>query len=328
MVAIRGSWRYQFGKFVTRHRTIVAAGAAVLVTLIGGIVVSVHQTRVAQTERARAEARFNDVRNLANSLIFDVNEATADTPGNTPVRRLLLDRAVVYLDKLTTDAAGNPDLQRELAWGYQKLADVQGNDTEANLRQVNAAELSLRKAVALFAAVARARPTSIEDGLNLAMIHRAIATSDAYYPNGRKEIAQAIAVTSRLAALDPKSLKVTQERSVEYEIQGITQNVTGDRALATQSMRQALSLAEEVLRADPTLAHIHEDVAKAKLRLGMELASFGLHKEAEQQLQAAVDDYQRLTSRAAVPDLVRASAQAHSFLSQIESLRGLSVSAK
>jgi non-specific serine/threonine protein kinase/serine/threonine-protein kinase len=328
VVAIRGSWRYQLTKFAARNRTIVAAGATVLVTLIGGIIVSTHQARVAQTERARAEARFNDIRKLANSLIFDVNDAMADTPGNTPVRRLLLDRAVVYLDKLTIDAAGNPDLQRELAWGYQKLADVQGNDTEANLGQVKAAELSLRKAVTLFAAVAHARPTSIEDGLNLAMIHRAIATSDAYYPNGRKEIAQAIAITSRLAALDPKSIKVTQERSVEFVIQGITQNVSGDREMAAQSMRVALSLAEDALRADPRLTHIHEDIAKAKVRFGMQLSSFGLHAEAERQLQAAVDDYQQLASRAAVPELVRASAQAHSFLSQIESLRGLSVQAK
>ena len=50
-------------------------------------------------ERARAEKRFNDVRQLSDSLIFDVHDAIQNLPGATPARKLLLDRAVQYLDR-------------------------------------------------------------------------------------------------------------------------------------------------------------------------------------------------------------------------------------
>jgi non-specific serine/threonine protein kinase/serine/threonine-protein kinase len=322
VLAIRGRWRYQAGKFMVRNKTVVAAAAAVMAALVGGILVSTHQAHIAQAERARAEARFNDIRKLANALIFDVNEAMADTPGNTAVRKLLLDRAVEYLDKLSKDAAGNPDLQRELAWGYQKLADVQGNETEANLGQVSAAEQSLRKAAALFAAVARARPASIEDGLNLAMIHRSIAVSDAYYPAGREQIALALATTARLAALYPRNLQVAWERSLEFGIQGFTQNVGGDRSAALQSERQALSLAQEVQRTDPLFPHIQEGLAKAMLRLGNQLSSSGFQEEAEQRIQDAVAMYEQLAARGSNPQLIRATAQARMFLGRTRALRG------
>ena len=59
-------------KFARRHRLVVTAAAAVLLSLAGGLVAAGWQATVAQservraeTERARAQQRFNDVRQLA-----------------------------------------------------------------------------------------------------------------------------------------------------------------------------------------------------------------------------------------------------------------------
>jgi len=192
VLARQGTWSYRADKFVRRHRTSVAAAALVLLTLIAGIIVTLreaqiarHQAAIASTERARAEKRFNDVRKLSDSLIFDVHDAIQSLPGATPARKLLLDRAVEYLDSVSRDAEGDPDLERELAWGYQRLAVVQGSPSESNLGDLEAALASDRKALTLFERVASANTRETIDQLNVAMMHRILAYSTLTQAAGR-----------------------------------------------------------------------------------------------------------------------------------------------
>src|SRR5690606_14761070 len=96
----------------------VAAAALVLLSLVAGIVGTVWQAREARRERAIAERRFDDVRALANSALFDLHDAIRDLPGSTPARQLLVSNALTYLDRLSRDAGDRPDLKRELAAAY------------------------------------------------------------------------------------------------------------------------------------------------------------------------------------------------------------------
>jgi non-specific serine/threonine protein kinase/serine/threonine-protein kinase len=322
ITASKGSWRYRAGKFVARNKVAVTATAAVILALVGGIVMTTRQVRIARAERTRAENHFNDIRKLANSLIFDVNDSMADTPGNTTVRKLLLDRAVGYLDKLAQDAGGNVDLQRELAWGYQRLAVVQGNSVESNLGQVGAAEISNRKALALFEAVAKANPNSTSDQLNLAMVHRLLGQSDLYYPGDRPEIDKAISITDRLVQMDGANLKVKGERSLEYQLLGYSQEFAGDRAQSIESIRRFLALEQEILHSDPDYPHIREGVAKATIELGNQLAHVGLLDEAQRQVEAGTDAYQALAKQGTRPDIIRALAKSRTYLGQISLMRG------
>jgi eukaryotic-like serine/threonine-protein kinase len=327
ITASKGSWRYRAGKFVIRNKVAVTATAAVILALMVGIVMTTRQVRIARAERARAENRFNDIRKLANSLIFDVNDAMADTPGNTNVRKLLLDRAVGYLDKLAQDAGGNVDLQRELAWGYQRLALVQGSPVESNLGQVSAAEVSNRKAMALFEAVAKANPNSTSDQLNLAMLHRMLGLSDIYYPGGRPEIDKAISITDRLMQTDGTNLKVRGERALEYQLLGYSQDFAGDRAQAVESIRQFLAIEQEILRSNPDDPHIRQGAAKAMIELGNQLAHAGFLEEAERQAEAGTEAYKALEKPPQVkegtrPDIIRELAKSQIVLGQISLMRG------
>ena len=96
-------------------------------------------------ERAKAQKRFDDVRQFSNSLIFDIHDALQDIPGTTPARNLLLDRAVQYLDRVAKDADGDSGSAAGTGWAYQRLATVQGDATVSNMGQVSAAEVSSRK---------------------------------------------------------------------------------------------------------------------------------------------------------------------------------------
>ena len=60
-----------------------------------------------------------------------------------------------------------PICSAQLAWGYQKLAAVLGNTSQSNVGDIDAADKSLHKAIALFEAVYKANPGSVDDGLNL-----------------------------------------------------------------------------------------------------------------------------------------------------------------
>src|SRR5262249_43975555 len=146
-----------------RHTAAVVAAGIVAATLVAGVVVTAREAKIAESNRLRSQKRFEDVRKLSNSLIFEIHDSIETLPGATPARKLLLDRAVEYLDKLSSDAAGDADLQRELAWGYQRLAVIQGNSTESNLGNLDSALASDRKALVLFESVAKANPISTID---------------------------------------------------------------------------------------------------------------------------------------------------------------------
>ncbi len=140
---------YRAGRFVSRHRAAVAAAALVIVTMVGGAVSTLMQARIARAERAKAEHHFNDVRALANTFIFEIHDAIVKLPGSTPARALIAKKALTYLDSLAEDAAGDAALQRELADGYLRLGDVQGNFFSANLGDTAGALASYRKALAI-----------------------------------------------------------------------------------------------------------------------------------------------------------------------------------
>jgi eukaryotic-like serine/threonine-protein kinase len=162
-VLARGdSWRYRAARFVKRRKIGVAAAAAILITLIGGVIGTTWQARVARTQaqraqqaQARAEQRFSQVRRLANSLIFDYHDAIKDLPGATPVRVRLVRDALSYLNTLAQEAEGDPSLQRELAVAYRRVADVQGGSTRINLGDTKGAIESYRKSLGILEALLR-----------------------------------------------------------------------------------------------------------------------------------------------------------------------------
>ncbi len=322
VTATRGSWSYTAGKFVARHRTAVAATAAVILALVAGMAATERQARIARMERARAQKRFDDVRQFSNALIFDIHDALQDIPGTTPARSLLLDRAVQYLDRISADAEGDPDLQRELAWAYQRLATVQGDATVSNVGQVSAAEVSSRKAITLFEAVAKTNPNNTIDQLNVAMIHRRKAMSDLYYPAGRPEIDKALAVTDRLMRIDGENTKVQMERAIELQVLAGSLDIAGEREQSAGMYRQSRDLVQAIAQRDPSYKNIGERIAKNSVELGFELAHTAAVDDGQKQLEAGVSEYARLVQKGAPPDTVRDLAQSRLRLGMVQAMRG------
>ncbi|HEV3198041.1 MAG TPA: protein kinase [Bryobacteraceae bacterium] len=145
--ARRGTLRYVARKFIVRHRTAVAAAIAAVSLLVASGVALVHSARVAEAERAKAQQRFDQVRQLANSLLFELNESVGRLPGSTSVRKQLTARALQYLDALAKTSSGDPGLQLDLAQSYERLGSIQGHISEMNLGDPQSALASYRRGI-------------------------------------------------------------------------------------------------------------------------------------------------------------------------------------
>jgi eukaryotic-like serine/threonine-protein kinase len=169
VLARQDTIRYRTGKFVLRHKAGVLAAALVLVTLVVGIVSTTWEAHIARQQRTRAEQRFNDVRKLANSLVFELYNAIKDLQGATPARKLLVGRALEYLNSLSGEAAGDASLQSELATAYERVGDVQGNPSRANLGDIPGALDSYRRSLAILESLRTADPNNVKVKRQLSM---------------------------------------------------------------------------------------------------------------------------------------------------------------
>ena len=160
VTAATQSIAYRTRRFVRRNRGKVAAAAALALTLVAGVAATAWQARVAAAERDKAQQRFRQVREMSRALIFDVHDALRTVPGTTEPRRLLLDRAVQFLDGLAAGAGADAALKLELAEGYRRLGTVQGSEGTDNLGDTAGARASLAKATRLLDEVRRADPVA------------------------------------------------------------------------------------------------------------------------------------------------------------------------
>ena len=163
VLARPASAAYRSGKFVKRHKLALAVASVFALMVLAGAVAIVREAQIARMQEARAERRFNDVRSLANSLLFDVYDSIQDLPGSTPARRIVADRALHYLDTLSQESAGSPDLERELATAYERVGDVQANPFFANLGDTAGAIQSYRKALRIRLDLAGDHPSAFPD---------------------------------------------------------------------------------------------------------------------------------------------------------------------
>src|SRR5206468_5212212 len=113
--------------------------------------------------RARAESRFNVVRKLPISFLFEFHDSIANLKGATPARVLVVKRAREYLASLSQDSHGDPELMRELARSYIMLGDIQGEMSFANLGDTKGSIESYRQAEVLHRALMAAMPPSAQN---------------------------------------------------------------------------------------------------------------------------------------------------------------------
>ncbi len=263
VTARKPSWNYHAAKFIERHRAAMAVAALMAVTLIAGVILIVREARIAKANGQRAEKRFNDVRKLANSLIFELHDSIRDLPGSTPARKLLVNRALEYLDSLAQQAKGDASLQKELGTAYERVGDVLGYPYAANLGDTAGALQSYRKALAIRESLAMTRPDDVKLQGDLVENYFRIAnvsemTGD--FSGAIDEVRKALPITQRMAAGTNDPVLADHLAGSYYYMAGLL-GQTGDPLGALENYRQAASIRQAALQADPTNVFLNTHLA-------------------------------------------------------------------
>ena len=252
VIARNGTAWYRASKFITRHKAGAAFTGAFALALVTGMAITLHEARVARVERARAEMRFNDVRKLANSLMFEIHDSIRDLSGATQARKLLVERAQEYLDSLSKEASGDLSLQRELASAYDRVGDLQGYDGAANLGDVAGALQSYKKALSIRIAAAAGNPADIAiqsdllgDYFRLSFVLLAAGE----YQGALSDLHSALPIAQKLADTQPDP-KYKDYLAGFYWQTGRVQLQKGDYPHAADNFRQAASIRAVAAKAD------------------------------------------------------------------------------
>jgi non-specific serine/threonine protein kinase/serine/threonine-protein kinase len=304
VTARRDSWSYRAGKFAIRHKLAVTASGLVLTAVLGGVAATVREARIAAANERRAEQRFNDVRKLANSLMYEIHDSIENLPGATPARKLIVQRSLEYLDRLAREDAGDRSLQGELADAYERIGLVQGNPEGSNLGEIDGAVESFGKALNIREKIGNPpSEKNLTEQIALAESYREMCRINARYLGSIKKAldycGKALNITERLRRQHPEMTAVTMALARDYEAFGRVygENSTfgnaGDSYAALENHQKALSLIEELLKASP------EDMAlrswRGKVCILTADALFGIGRTSE-----ALPLYQQATQTFAV----------------------------
>jgi non-specific serine/threonine protein kinase/serine/threonine-protein kinase len=254
VLARKDTMGYRAAKFARRNKIALAAAVIVLLILIGGIVATSRQAQIAMREKARAERRFNDVRKLAKSVLFDYHDAIRDLPGATKVRERLVKDALNYLDSLAGEANGDPELQRELAAAYDKVGDVRGGASSGSLGDIAGAMESYTKAFKIREALAALHPDDVQARRDLATSHQKIGyrlldTSET--STGAEHIQKALELYLDLTRAQPDNDDLQLELADAHNKLGAAMRQRNDRVGALEQYHAALSICEKLVANHP-----------------------------------------------------------------------------
>lgn len=248
--------RYRASRFVRRHRTGVAASAAVVLALVAGLGLAVWQGRQAAAERDRAEGALERAERTLDFLTTMISaggprEGDPDTPIGT-----VLDTAAA---RVGTALADKPEVARAV---YTSLAGVY-----FELGRLEASEENARRALALF---------DVERGIDYARAAHALGRTLGFNDATEASIRHHEAA---LAALDGVSGAAAQRAAI-LNTYAHALTAAAREADAEAAYREALTLYQEV--DDP-------DVLYTLNGLGVLYLYQGRYEEAVPLLRRAVD---------------------------------------
>ncbi len=302
--ARKDTFDYRASKFIRRNRLGVAAAAVVILVLLAGIFAT-------RWEARRAERRFNDVRALANSFLFEFDDSIKDLEGATPARELVVRRSLQYLDSLSQEAASDPALQLELATAYERIGSIQGNSYYSNLGDTEGALRSYQISVALLERITKTAPDKRAFQRQLAASYAGLA--DLLYvktelPEALKNYEKAVGLLRGLVNEDPANEGLRNDLAILYSHLGDLKGIPGGSNLgdtqgALIAHRESLRLRQELAASNATNHEWQFELASGLSSVGFLTNAMGDTQGASEQLRRSIALLEGLA--AAEPDNAR-----------------------
>ncbi len=298
--------RYRMKKFIRRNRGAVTAGALVVLALVLGLTAATagfvnarRQRNIALSARAAeaqqrqvAQARFNDVRTLANKFMLDFHAKIENLPGSTPAVKMLVETSLDYLNRLAVEAGDDPELQRDLIVAYRKIGDIQ-----MTLGDLTAAQESYRRGFLLAEPIAAAHPDDWRAQDELRALHQGqgrVLSQLGKHSESSKEYQAGLEIARRIAAAHPN------ESAPQLAIGSLLQSVRG-----IDNARAAREIYAKLAASDKNNVDALEALAGADRQIGDYLRYQADSAGAVASYYKAIDTYQKLVD--ASPNSTRLS---------------------
>ncbi len=307
---------YQLAKFARRNKALVGGVAVAFVLLVLGLVgtsiglVQAHEKRnEALAAQARADHRFDELRKLAKTFIYEFDDLIVDLPGSTEARKKIVSTATAYLDSLSKEAADDKGLLLEVSEGYMRIGNTQGYHSKANLGDRDGAMQSFQKALEL-----RERMVAIagdDDAAHVALAKTQNAIGNLQFSRGELEAALATfrsveATRKAILERNPGDRDRQRDLAISHQFVGNVLRQLGNRESdakrkeeaskrfeeSLDSYRQALALAKPLLREGDALSV--RDLTVAEEHVGDALGDLGRREEALEHFRASLEAREKL----------------------------------
>ncbi len=244
VLAVPDRFGYRARTFLKRNALICAVSALAALFLVAGTVTSIYQAR-------QAQARFQQVRQLANVFLFDFERSIANVAGTLEARKLVASTAQKYLQQLAAESGGDDSLQREIAVAYERLGDIQrslqsgrGNDFEIESLR-NAFDIRLR-----LGDDRSDKPGHREGYINLASRLAGRYRSLKNVSESAKWSDEAVVLATRWIDAEPNRLEALEAARTALLQQGLHLETAGQAARSREAMQKAVLFAERALQVD------------------------------------------------------------------------------
>jgi serine/threonine protein kinase/tetratricopeptide (TPR) repeat protein len=266
VVARPASAVYRSGKFIKRHKLALAVTSVFALLLLAGAVAIVREARIARMQEARAEKRFETLRKLTNSLLFEFHDSIEKLPGSTNARELVVRRALEYLDQIAAEANGDPATLRDLAAAYERIGSIQAEQQHPHLGGKESIEQAKRlydKALAIRQQLATAKPADLS--LQFELMDTMFGTAGMYSHSGDIDRGmelhlQILEILKRLAA-SQDSPEI--ERRIAGDLVGlaVTKFWFGNYDSALDDLHRSLTINRALFDANPANRRLHRALA-------------------------------------------------------------------
>lgn len=307
------SAQYRLHRFAVRNKGVFIAGSLALVIAIAGVVGIIRQSQKTEAQRALAERRFEDLKGIVGTFLFDVHDNIKDLPGSTHVRAMLLDKTSRYLGWLSTEAKDDAALQLDLADSYIKIARTQGDPFEMNLGKTKDALDNFERAQRAAEGVLAKDPknTRAKRYLALVQLNRAsILEQQGKSPEALTQVKAARATFQQIALLQPKSAEAHADLASSHDLLAIFYART-DPNVAIQNLQDALDEDRTVIQLDPNNFPGRRAIPILKMRMGDLRSTLGDVDRANKEYQESSDALDQLYKDTKREDLRRLRATLH-----------------
>lgn len=258
------------GKFISRHRLMLAAASIVLASLIGGIVIATYQAR-------RAERRLTEMVELANRSLFDVHSAIERLPGATVARKEIVRTTLAFLENLSKEVGRDDNLRLSLATAYWRLGDVQGYAHKPNLGDMQGALVSYKKSAEFLEPLRKKRPSDPEVLRQVGDTYQhmgAVYSELGDVPNVVRAYENALPAAKLLARLQPDDVESNEALGVYYNDLALSLQFAQPEK-ANEYARMHLALIPGLLKKFPNSDDIADEAAVAHATMSALVARTG-----------------------------------------------------